>query len=128
MNNDEKFDQIPDDFPFADVLPAVTGEQAKLSLIEYQGKFYVPGSAPPERFRRWQKCEELVQHLKARSLESIARKRAPMSETEILFQCYARLQKAGWTSEAESRWIIHRAALLLGWERPCISGYNSHKL
>ncbi len=118
MSNDEKFDQVPDDFPCAEVLPAVAGEQTKLPLVEYQGKFYVPGSAPPERFHRWQKCEELVHHLKARSLESMTRKRSHMSETEILFQYYARLQKAGWTSEAESRWIIHRVALLLGWERP----------
>lgn len=69
MNNQEpktttteisKYDQIPADFPMTALLGAISGAQAKLLLTEYEGKFYSPGTSPPERLQRWDICEDLA--------------------------------------------------------------------
>ncbi|MBI3729925.1 MAG: hypothetical protein HY254_16555 [Burkholderiales bacterium] len=78
-------------FPMTALLDAISGAQAKLLLTEYDGKFYAPGTTPPEQFQRWDICEDLARQFSEKSLESKAGKRAHMSETEILLQYYARL-------------------------------------
>ncbi|MCH8618041.1 hypothetical protein [Undibacterium sp. TS12] len=126
MNNQEpktteseisKFGEVPADFPMTALLGAISGAQAKQLLTEYEGKFYSPGTSPPERFQRWDICEDLARQFSEKSLESKAGKRAHMSETEILQQYYARLLKTGWVSDAEGVWVIHRVSAILSWPK-----------
>lgn len=126
MNNQEpktattgigQYDQIPADFPMTALVGAISGAQAKLLLTEYDGKFYSPGTSPPERFQRWDICEDLARQFSEKCLESKAGKRAHMSETEILQQYYARLLKTGWVSDAEGSWVIHRVSAIISWPK-----------
>ena len=109
---------VPADFPRPDVASSVAGSQPKLALVGYQGKYYLPGGTPPERFARWDACEDLAQQFVPKCLESKSGKRAHMSETEILDQYLLRLMKTGWGSDNEMRWVIRRTAALLGWPVP----------
>ena len=105
-NDEPDYSKIPRDFPRPEVGGAVSGFQSKLLLTSYQGKFYAPGCTPPELYARWDRCEDLAQQL------------AGMSELEILDQYLPRLIATKWTSEAEARFIIRRAAKILGWPTP----------
>lgn len=113
-----QYAQVPDDFPRPEIASSISGYQSKLSLVEYEGKLYLPGGTPPELFARWEICEDLAQHLAVKSMESKAGKRAHMSETEILDQYLERLLKTGWGSDAEMKWVIRRTAELAGWPVP----------
>lgn len=115
---DAKFAQVPHDFPKPVHLGAVGGFQQKLLLTSFRGRFYTAGCAPPEIWERWDACEDWVQNLRVKSLESKAGKRSDMSEPEILDQYLQRLLKTGWRSDAEVRWIIRRVAGLLQWPLP----------
>lgn len=109
---------LPDDFPRPEIASAVAGFQSKLALVEYEGRFYVPGGTPPELLVRWDICEEIAQHLAVKSMECKAGKRSHMSEEEILAQYLERLLKTGWGSDAEMHWVIRRTAEFLGWQVP----------
>ena len=112
------YSKIPSDFPRPEVGGAVSGFQPKLLLTSYQGQFYAPGCTPPELYARWDRCEDLAQQMAAKALESKRGKRAGMSELDILDQYLPRLIATKWTSEAEARFIIRRAAQILGWPTP----------
>jgi len=112
------YSKIPSDFPRPEVGGAVSGFQPKLLLTSYQGRFFAPGCTPPELYARWERCEDLAQQLAAKALESKRGKRAGMSELEILDQYLPRLIATRWTSEAEARFIIRRAAQILSWPTP----------
>lgn len=109
---------VPDDFPRPRVASSVAGFHPKLALVAYHGKFYLPGATPPELFSRWEVCEDLAVQLVPKCRESKAGKRSHMAETEILDQYLPRLLKTGWGSEDEMRWVVRRAADLLGWPVP----------
>jgi hypothetical protein len=116
--DDAQYAQVPADFPRPVHRGAVPGVQPKLLMTQYKGRFYVPGCTPPEIFERWDACEDLAKQLAAKSVESQAGKRRHMSEVEILDQYLPRLIATRWTTEEEARWIIRRAAALLGWPVP----------
>lgn len=116
--DDAQYAQVPADFPRPVHHGAVPGVQPKLLMTQYKGRFYLPGCTPPELFQRWDVCEDLAKQLSAKSLESQAGKRSHMSEVEILDQYLPRLIATRWTTEEEARWIIRRAAALLGWPVP----------
>lgn len=61
-----------------------------------------------------------VKQLAAKSIESKHGKRSHMTELAILEQYLQRLIATRWTSEAEARFIIRRAAELLNWPVPLI--------
>lgn len=109
---------VPADFPRQDIAGAVSGASAKLLLVQYEGKYYAPGSTPPEIVTRWEVCEDLVKHLTHKSLESKAGKRSHMTEEAILDQYLSRLIATNWVSEAEARWVIRRVAAVLHWPVP----------
>jgi len=112
------YTRVPADFPRLEIHGAVSGFQAKLLLISHEGKFYPMGCTPPELFARWDRCEDLAYQLARKSLESKEGKRAHMSKLEILNQYLPRLIATGWTSEAEARFVIRRAAAILDWPVP----------
>lgn len=118
VTDDLRYTQVPPDFPRSTHHGAVSGIQPKVLLTQYDGRFYSPGCTPPELFQRWDVCEDLAKQLSAKSIESKAGKRAGMTELEILDQYLPRLIATRWTSEAEARWVIRRAATLLGWPVP----------
>lgn len=115
---EEQYAQVPADFPRPVHLGAASGAQSKLLTAEYKGRFYSPGSTPPEIFARWDMCEDLARQMSAKCLESKAGKRSHMSELEILEQYLPRLIATRWTSEPEARWIIRRVAAMLDWPVP----------
>ena len=117
LNQKEKYGPVPEDFPRPLLAGAVTGAQPKVVMVEYLGEFYLPGATPPERYERWDTCEDLAKQLSVKSLESKAGKRSHMSESEILQQYADRLQQTGWVSEQESKWVIQRVANMLGWQQ-----------
>lgn len=106
---------IPDDFPRCDYLSSLAGFQPKISAVIHDGKYYNSGYLPTELFERWNKCEDLAVQLAKKSAASLSGKRSHMSESEILSQYLGRLIKTKWTTEAEARWTIKRAAAILGW-------------
>jgi hypothetical protein len=116
--NAPDYRKVPVDFPRPEIPGAVSGFQDKLLLTQYGGQFYALGCTPPELYSRWDRCEDLAKQLAAKSLESKHGKRAHMSELEILEQYLPRLIQTLWTSEPEARFIIRRAAHLLGWPVP----------
>ncbi|MGI4846016.1 MAG: hypothetical protein ACRYF7_22205 [Janthinobacterium lividum] len=116
--DDPRYIQVPADFPRLTHHGAVPGIQPKVLLTQHDGRFYSPGCTPPEVFQRWDVCEDLAKQLAAKSVESKAGKRSHMSELEILDQYLPRLIATKWTSEEEARWIIRRAAVMLGWPVP----------
>lgn len=117
-DDDAKFEQVPVDFPRPVHHGAVPGAHPKLLMTRYKGRFYSPGCTPPELYERWDVCEDLACQLAEKSLASKAGKRSHMSEVEILDQYLPRLVATQWTSEPEARWVIRRAAAMLGWPEP----------
>lgn len=109
---------IPADFPRPQLHSAVAGNQCKLLLVQYRGKFYPPGGTPPELFERWDICEDLARQFASKASESKSGKRAQMSEQEILDQYCVRAMRTGWGSDDEMRWVIRRCAAILGWPVP----------
>jgi hypothetical protein len=109
---------VPEDFPRPDIAAAVSGFQSKLLLVRYGGRFYLPGATPPERFARWSECEELALGFVEKCRHNETRKYAHLSEIKTLELFHARLLQTGEGSEAELRWIVRRAAELLGWSIP----------
>lgn len=118
VDDDIKFEQVPSEFPRPVHHGAIGGAQAKVLMTSYKGRFYPPGCTPPELFRRWDASEDLARQLAEKSLESKAGKRADMSEVGILDQYLSRLIATNWRSEPEARWVIRRAAAILGWPVP----------
>jgi hypothetical protein len=109
---------VPEDFPRPAATSAVGGYQPKLALVEYDGKFYLPGATPPEVFKRWDICEDLAHQIAEKARESKRGKRKHMSDVDILDQYCGRLLKTAWGSDAEMRWVIRRTAALLDWPAP----------
>jgi len=80
MNNDEqaastpdneeaKFSLVPVDFPRPVHIGAIAGAQPKVLVVEYKGRFYPAGGTPPERYERWDICEDLATQFAKKSLE-----------------------------------------------------------
>lgn len=113
---ESELNKVPDDFPRPMHMGAVGGAQPKLLAVSYKGKFYEPGATPPDLYKRWSICANIVEQLAAKSLQSKLGKRSHMSEAEILEQYFNRLLATKWTSEVEARWIMRKVALTLNWE------------
>lgn len=111
----EDYASIAPDFPKLEHFGAVPGTQVKLLVVQFEGKYYTPGDTPPERFRRWQNCEDLAQQFCAPSLNSKAGKRSHMSEEAIIDQYLERLIETGWVNIAEAHWTMCRTTQMLGW-------------
>lgn len=119
MNDDEAdYTKLPDDFPRPISFGAVPGTQPKFLATTYEGKFYLVGCSPPELYERWQMCEEIAHDLAIKSRDSMVGKHSAINEGAILERYFLRLLQANWTSEAETRWIIQRAAQILNWPVP----------
>ncbi|QJD99834.1 hypothetical protein HH212_07195 [Massilia forsythiae] len=117
MNEDDELEylKVPVDFPRTVAEGAIPGTQPKFSVMNYGGRFYMPGCTPPEIYERWQICEEIAQQLTIKLREAKEGKRSQMSEAEILAQYLSRLIRTNLTSKAEAWWVIQRVAAILEW-------------
>ena len=117
--SEKAFDQVPDDFPRSGDMPSLlSGSQLKLGLVRYEGRFYVPGFTPPERYERWKHFEELAHFFVEKCLRNEHGKYAHLSQPEILAQYLARMIYQRFGTEPECRWMVRRTASLLGWQIP----------
>lgn len=107
---------IPPDFPRPVMLGSITGAQPKILLIEEGGKFYTQGMTPSDLKDRFEICDDLVNQLALKSLESKAGKRSHLNEAEILLQFRTRLIAKKWTSIEEAYWIADSVAKRIGWK------------
>ena len=111
--------EVPKDFPRPVYAGAVSGAQPKMLLTRRRdGSYGEPGSSPEEIHHNWKYCEEVIEHLRIKSLESAAGKRSHMTHEAILDQYLTRLLATGWMSEAEARWTLRKVAERLDWPVP----------
>ncbi|MYM26501.1 hypothetical protein GTP46_28140 [Duganella sp. FT135W] len=109
---------VPMDFPAQPRGAALSGANPKVALVSYGGKYYEPGTAPPEVLSRWEVAEDLAHQFVERCRITEKGKYAHLSQHEILQQYLHRLLQAGWGSDSDMRWVIRRTAVLLGWDIP----------
>jgi hypothetical protein len=119
-SNECDFDitKVPDDFPYAAQSGAVGGAQLKFLGVQYEGKFYSSGNTPPERYDRWDYCEDLAAQFVVKCRNNEHGKYSHLTQSEILGQYCERLISSGYGSTAEMRWLIRRTAALLQWPVP----------
>lgn len=129
MNDSNTFYDVPEDYPRIDIASSLAGAQPKFSVVEYEGKFYIPGNTPPERWHDWQYSESLVQHFVKQCPETKRGKRAHMSEQDIIAQYYERAAAAGgeYGTPAQLRWAFRRVAELLHWPVPEVCKESSSR-
>jgi hypothetical protein len=89
-------------------------------MDEFDGKYYVLGDTPRERWHDWSYSESMVQHFLFKCPETKQGKRAHMSESEIIAQYYESAVGAQgrYGTEAQLRWTFQRVAQLLDWPVP----------
>ena len=114
------YGDVPDDYPHASITSALAGAHPKFALVEFNGKYYVPGDTPGERWHDWSYSESMVQQFLLKCPETKNGKRSHMSEVKILTQYYERAVAANgrYGTEAQLRWTFRRVAKLLGWPVP----------
>ncbi|KAE8754493.1 DUF2442 domain-containing protein [Paraburkholderia madseniana] len=106
-------EQIPDDFP-RDTTPAsLSGSQSKLAARRIAGRIVV-GLTAPERYERWDLCEDLARQLVPKTLKDAAK--YPENTRDVTLRRMRRaIEGKGWTSVVETDWLIQRLRVLLGW-------------
>lgn len=120
MTAPKNYDDVPADYPRADIASAVGGAQPKFAMVKFEGKFYTPGNTPEDRWNDWSYSEQMVQHFVLKCPETKQGKRAHMSEEAIIAQYYERAVAARgyYGTEAQLKWTFRRVANLLGWPVP----------
>lgn len=108
----------PKSFPASFTPHSLSGKQAKIGLVEFDGKFYVPGRTPFEHHRRWEICEDIAKQIAEKCIRRRAGDYAHLTEQEILDKFQALLLETGWGSEAEMQWIMQRVSECLEWSSP----------
>ncbi|MGF6859138.1 hypothetical protein OKW29_008049 [Paraburkholderia sp. CI3] len=105
--------RIPNDFPWDTSPASLAGAQPKLAGRRIAGRFVV-GLTAPERFERWDVCEDLARQLVPKTLKDAAK--FPQHSREITLRRMRRaIEGKGWVSVVEADWLIERLRVLLGW-------------
>jgi hypothetical protein len=116
--SDDEYD-VPADFPHRSIGSGLAGAQPKLSVEEFQGRFYMLGNTPPERHARYLWCLGLAEQFVEAARTTKEGKRKDMHEADILRQYHDRVLAAGWALEpAEAGWIFRHVAAVLNWPVP----------
>ncbi|ANB74755.1 hypothetical protein AYM40_15840 [Paraburkholderia phytofirmans OLGA172] len=105
--------QVPDDFP-RDTTPAsLAGSQPKFAGRLIAGRFVV-GLTAPERYQRWDVCEDLARQLVSKTLKDAAK--FPENSHDVTLRRMRRaIEGKGWTSVVETDWLMARLRVLLNW-------------
>ena len=120
MTNEINYAEVPADYPHVEHIGAVAGAHPKLLLVQFQGKYYIPGNTPPKRWHDWKYSQSMVENMVAKCLESKAGKRSHMSEVEIIAQYYERAVAGGgrFGTVPQLKWTLTKVAERLGWPLP----------
>lgn len=116
-DDENRYSEVPPDFPRPASFSALPGSQPKVIVTEYKGKFYPPEGTPPQVYERWQSCEELLQQFASEARKDKAANITRMTETEML-ERYLRIFSKSWLSEDEAKWMVRRMSQILGWPVP----------
>jgi hypothetical protein len=87
-------------------------------MVEFKGKLYAAGCSPTEIYQSWHYCEGMAAIFVQKCRRNQHGKYAHLNEVRILDQYCARLLKTQWSTDEELKWVIRRAANLLGWPVP----------
>ncbi len=119
MSEQNKRENVPEDFPSARISGAVSGAAAKLLLVRTaNGGFAAPTQSAEERAIRWQKCEVLAGKVARAAMRSKTEKCSHMSEEAIL-ELYLPIMQTKFNARYdESVWIVRKAASILSWPFP----------
>ena len=118
LEQDER-ENVPPDFPSAQISGAVSGAAPKLLLVRTPtGGFAAPTQSEEERTIRWQKCEVLAGKVARAATRSKTEKCSHMSEEAILALYLPIMQTKFNARYDESVWIVRRAASILAWPFP----------
>ncbi|SMG39839.1 Protein of unknown function [Paraburkholderia susongensis] len=105
--------QVPNDFPWDTTPASLAGAQPKLAGRKIAGRFVV-GLTAPERYQRWEVCEDLAQQLMPKALKDAAK--FPQNSRDVTLRRIRRaIEGKGWTSVVETDWLMSRLRVLLGW-------------
>lgn len=119
MINKSSSNDVPVDFPHAEIHGSISGVTSKLLLVQTaSGGYSVPRISEEERILRWMNCEDLAKQLADAALRSKFGKRSDWREEDILEQYIPRLRNTGWVSDDELTWLVKRAAEILNWPLP----------
>lgn len=121
MPDTPDYAEVPADYPYLPMRGTVSGFQPKLLLTSSaNGRFYCPGNAPHERWHDWNYSTALASAMVQKCLESIAGKRAHMTEEEIILQYYLRALKSNgrYGTEEQLKWTFTQVARDLAWPLP----------
>lgn len=111
--------EVPAEFPQRSIGSGLAGLQPKVSVTEFEGRYYTLGNTPAERHARYVWCLDLAEQFVEALRAMKAGKRKDMPEADILQQYHDRTLKAGWGVEpAEADWIFRHVAANLGWPIP----------
>jgi hypothetical protein len=118
MSDQDERENVPADFPSAQIPGAVSGAAPKLLLIRTANGFAAPTQSAEERAIRWQKCEVLAGKVARAAMRSKAEKCSHMSEEAIL-ELYLPIMQTKFNARYdESVWIVRKAASILSWPVP----------
>ncbi|MRX07176.1 hypothetical protein GJ697_04930 [Pseudoduganella sp. FT25W] len=119
MSEQSERENVPADFPGAQILGAVSGAAPKLLLVRTaSGGLATPTQSSEERANRWRKCEVLAGKVARAAMRSKAEKCSHMSEEAILALYLPIMQTKFNARYDESVWIVRKAASILSWPLP----------
>lgn len=106
---------VPDDFPIPDALLDLIDEDEDEALSNEALAAWRFHSACVDRF---QACRDLAMQLSGHLRASGQLTASPLTQNHILARYRTALAGSGWTTPEEAYWVMHRVALLLGWNTP----------
>jgi hypothetical protein len=107
---------IPMDFPFAGIGYALSGFQSKLNVVKFEGRFYEPGTTPPELLEAYEACEDMAQQMAPYCIKKLSQ--LGMSHDDTLIAVWKGLLHKDWFSAQQTLWVIRRASQILEWGTP----------
>jgi hypothetical protein len=107
----EKYPEVPSDFPCIAMTVALPGDQPKFSSIYENGKYYAQGMSPSQVADDYLLCEDIAQQMISYFNKKTAENK--LNSDEILLRTYQGLIEQGWCRPEHNPWVIRRLAALL---------------
>lgn len=105
--------QVPKGFPWDATPASLAGAQPKFAGRRIAGRVVV-GMTAPERFERWDLCEDLARQLIPKALKDASK--FPQNSREVTLRRIRRaIEGKGWTTVVETDWLMERLRVLLQW-------------
>ena len=108
-----RYPGVPEDFPVSAITSAIGGAHPKMSLVEEDGKFYAPGTAPSEVTAAFQMCDDLVSQMVPYCQRKLATFEGDQHAT--VTAAFKGLLAKRWCSDAQCAWIMRRVVRELQW-------------